>query len=255
MVQPAPNRPADSTAARVRAGQLHLRPFGTHFDDLEVDFTARSPVVITDLLTRCAGPEADPEQLWDLPVGKRIRCLLILAALSGVEEFEAGIDCPRCGVAVEVTLTFSELLEASRPHQADEVDVAGSGRYRLPTGRDQLGWLDHAGEDEGDMVNRILASLHLEGAAPAAMVEAALDEADPLVRTSVTAVCTDCRHEAELEMDVAGQALRSLQRQQAGMLEGVHLLASRYHWTEAEIFALPAWRRDHYLELLSRETL
>ena len=85
-------------------------------------------------------------------------------------------------------------------------------------------------------------------------MEGALDAADPLVRAAVEAACPDCGRTSEHEMDLAGFVLARLARAQDALLETVHLLASRYHWSEAEILALPAWRRARYVALLERET-
>jgi hypothetical protein len=226
---------------------MNMRPFGTRMDDLEVDFDLVRPVAITEVLARCAGVEC--ELLWDLPVGRRTELLLALAELSGKVDYEAGMNCPECGLEVEVVLTLDEFRSAVAPHREDAV-IVGQSRYRLPTGRDQLEWLRQANDDEAALAARIIESLCVEGNAPAEAVEAALDAADPLMRTAVTAVCVQCGHSADLEMDVAEQALRSLETEQRALLAGVHILASRYHWSEAEIFALPAWRRNRYLELI-----
>lgn len=221
-----------------------LRPFGTQWDDLDADLSAARPYAISDTLTRCSG--ADAEQVWDLPVGTRIATLLALAALNGKAEFDADFDCPHCGLAVEVTLSLDELLRGAG---AESVEVGGA-RYRLPTGRDQRAWLA-AGE-----VNLIgvLESLRVEGDASGEAVEAALEQADPLIRTAVSAACPDCGNVTEREIDVAGAALARLADKQRHMLEGVHLLASRYHWSEPEIRALPAWRRERYLNLLRQDS-
>lgn len=37
------------------------------------------------------------------------------------------------------------------------------------------------------------------------------------------------------------------------LLQDVHRLASRYHWSEAELFSLPLPRREAYLGLIDAE--
>ena len=37
------------------------------------------------------------------------------------------------------------------------------------------------------------------------------------------------------------------------LLRDVHRLASRYHWSEAELFSLPLPRREAYLRLIDSE--
>ena len=230
-----------------------LRRFGARPDDLQVDLTAARPHAITDVLACCTMPAADRDALWDLSVGKRIEYLLVLAALDGVEEFDAELRCYACRQPFEVTLTIEELLATGRAADRDVVE-AGSERFHRPTGRDQLGWLEHGYADETEMLHDMVAALALDGAgAPLPAVEAALDEADPLVRAPVTAACPECGHEAEYETDPASMALARFARVQDSLFAAVDLLASHYHWSEAEILALPEWRRARYVGMLQRE--
>jgi len=230
---------------------LSLRPFGTRWEDLDTDFSAPRPFVVTDVLNRCTTSDLDVEDLWNLTAGTRISALLALSSLGGKREFDTDFICRQCGLAVEVTLGIEELLRLSPSESCVVISSeGGTARYRLPTGQDQREWLQYAGENEEQMRSRILASLCVEGKAKPESVDAALDAADPLIRGGVTAVCPDCGCPHEMNVDLAGAALARLEGQQRSLLEGVHLLATHYHWSEAEIFALPAWRREHYLGLL-----
>ncbi len=239
--------PQQSTLAEL-AGAYRLRRFATEFEDLEADFTAPRPCAITDVLSRCSG-SVNTDRLWDLAISSRTRILLAVAGLSGLETFDASFACSTCGEALEVSLSLEELLALGDPPAAV---TAGGASYRVPTGRDQWNWLQSSGE-RGGFLERILRDLKIDGAADAAMAEAALENADPLMRTMVAAACPECGSTTECELDAAEIALRRLQAEQARLLSGVHLLASRYHWSERDIFALPAWRRDLYLDLLRQE--
>ena len=89
-------------APRSEAQHLRLRRFGTQAEDLEVNFASDRPNLITDVLACCTLPQADRDLLWDLPVGKRIECLLSLISLEGVEEMDVDLQCSRCGLRYEV---------------------------------------------------------------------------------------------------------------------------------------------------------
>lgn len=232
-----------------------LRPFGARMDDLDVDFTAPRPYVITDVLERCASGTT-AEVLWDLTAGQRIAALLNLASVGGIRKFDMEFACPQCGMDGEVVLESQELLQAATRADFGPVTVRNgmqTGLYRLPTGRDQAQWLGEDHEDEGSLLTRMIASLRVAGDADSSAIEAALDAADPLVRTVVTSQCPQCGHAAEREFDVVEHALRRLEAEQHRLLSGVHLLASRYHWSEGDISALPSWRRERYLDLLRGE--
>jgi hypothetical protein len=55
------------------------------------------------------------------------------------------------------------------------------------------------------------------------------------------------------EVDVAALTLARLAAVQRRTIEEVHVLARRYHWSEAEVLAVPPRRRARYLALLDRE--
>jgi hypothetical protein len=234
-----------------------FRRFGACLDDLQVDLAAPRPHVITELLARCMVPAAGREVLWDLPVGKRIALLLRLAAADGVEEFDAELRCASCRSSFEVTLTVEEMLAAAG-ERGDPVEVrweGGVARFRRPTGRDQLAWLERSYADEAALAAGMAESLALDAMeTPLAAIEAAMDEADPLMRAAVTAACPECGREDEYETDPAGMALAHLATVQGGLFQEVDALASRYHWSEAEILGLPEWRRKRYVAMAQRET-
>ena len=131
----------ESLAGRSHADRLRLRRFGTQVEDLEVNFAANRPDLITDVLACCTLPHADRDLLWNLPVGKRIECLLSLIALAGTTDMDADLRCSHCGLSVEVSLTLDELLESGRVVNCEEVQIRLTTkirRFRHPTGHDQL---------------------------------------------------------------------------------------------------------------------
>ena len=80
-----------------------------------------------------------------------------------------------------------------------------------------------------------------------------MDEHDPLVNFSVQVQCPECGREHVCEIDLEELSLNRLRQAQFHLLATVHRLARHYHWSEEEIFKVPYWRRDHYLNLMQRE--
>jgi len=254
---PYPALPGE-LAAHPSAEAWRLRRFGVLGEDLQVDLTADPPTAITNLLACCTEPQPDSEMLWNLTVGKRIECLLILAELDGREAIDLALLCPQCRAPFEVTLVTRELLEAGRAADRTVIEVKNEARvwlFRLPTGRDQRRWLEQTYPSQAAAVDDLIATLALDGLAdaPVTALDSALDEADPLVRTSTTAACPDCGCVAEGEADLAGMLLEQFRRAQDSIIGHVDLLASRYHWSEAEILRLPSWRRERYANRLQQE--
>jgi hypothetical protein len=254
----APFPPLPKEAA---GGHLRLRRFGTCFEDLEVDLqSVDRPCVITNVLAACTMPGRDADFFWDLPVSKRTECLLLLAGLGGAGDVDAEYHCPECRQTLEVSLTLDELL-AVDGSLSEPVSLVGDDgavtSLRRPTGRDQAGWAAKEFADEralhADMAS-CLAGGAVFDEAQVTRIEQALDEADPLLRGAVEASCPECGCVSQHEVDLAGFALAQLRRAQDALIQTVHLLASRYHWSEAEILATPPWRRARYTALLERES-
>lgn len=270
---------------------LGLHPFGRDAADLEVDFEGRArPLLVTEILLRCARDSAGrapaPEFLWGLPVGTRIECLLSVAAEGGRAAAVVPLRCAgsSCAQEFEVELTLGELSALQERHGEEERFRVRRGTRELwvrrPTGCDQLGWLERSFADAREAAAAMAATLtageapagHGESHAPSACarpaessgparleegwaeaLDAALDEFDPLVNFSLLVRCPECGAESEHEVDLEELALASLRRAQQRLLTTVHLLASRYHWDERQIFSVPHWRRAHYLALIERE--
>jgi hypothetical protein len=240
---------------------MGLRPFGTSLEDLEVDLTSEDRVrVVTDVLAACGPPGRDLEFYWDLPVSARTAGLLGLAALDGADAIDVELRCPDCSQPLEISLGVDELLD----REGSAIDrltlVAESGvvmELRRPTGRDQATWAATAFTDERAW-RQAAASRICDGTGALDdemldRIERALDEADPLLRAAVETACPDCGAVSQQDVDLIACALERLRRAQHIAIETVHQMASHYHWSEAEILAMPPWRRERYLSLLARE--
>ena len=247
-----------------------LRPFGSEAHDPFIDFSAPPPEQITALLAACLldfhGRPFDERQIWSMTVSSRISWLLALAAIEDPRPFTLTFTCPGldCAQPIEVELTLDEVLSAAAeaPTEPFVVDV-GTARYllRRPTGADQLAWLDTTCDSQEQAERAMVASLIVEGPTrepgPEALaaIEACLDESDPLVRFTLTAVCPYCGVSGEHEARLVEAALRTLSLAQARLLADVHRLASAYGWTEDQVMRLSAWRRQAYLDLVAREAV
>lgn len=268
-----PRLPASEAGGRA-AGELALRPFGHHEDDLSVDFerTPR-PALITRILECCtrrpgAGGRPAPDFFWGLTVGKRVECLLSLVAAAGRGRLSLTLRCPNeaCAEELEVETTVAELsgLQAESDENARLTVRLGDAALvlRKPTGADQLAWLGRVFEDEKEAARSMLGTLVLDegGSArrgPDALTDEWLDAAgvvlgehDPLVYFTLVAACPSCGEEREHHFDLEDYALRLLRRSQSRLLASVHKLATHYHWSERQIFLVPHWRRAHYLSLI-----
>ncbi len=248
----------------VSAG-VGLRRFGIFEGDLDIDFASVNRAALaTRLLESCAVdltfvlPEGF---LRELSIGKRIECLLVLGAGGPDSALGFPFKCAGCGEEIELELTLREISEMQ--HGADLTDTVGvdiGGRridFRKPTGRDQEMWSRMKFIDECDAARGMIATLAelswpLEAIQTEELsaVEEVLEEADPLVNFSCSVSCGECGKLNKHEIDLMETALGMLNRAQNQLIVAVHRLASHYHWSEKEIFAVPDWRRQQYLELI-----
>ncbi len=249
-----------------------LRPFGSDPRDLTVEFAgAQTPGLVTSLLSRCAqtpGGDSPPEQaIWDLPLGTRIEAVMALAAGDAGRPLVWQVRCghPSCGADGELELQPSELTNFAREAcRLERVPVQLGNRsvwLRRPTGADQRRWLIARGQDVAPIAADIFVepsfeALRAEGIDLEAIgdsVDRAMDVHDPLVGFHLEVVCAECGRPTVHAPDLLAAALERLWLAQFDLMEQVHRLASRYHWSEEEIAKLPDWRRQAYLAYIEGE--
>lgn len=268
----AESRAEEGPGLAPEAEAFRPRRFGSRPADLAIDFDdPLEPRLVTALLAACLSDEEElspePARLWELPVGRRIEWLLRIAAL----EEEAGggrlvlpLRClePDCAALLEIELVIDEIAAAAGESER-ALAVEHEGRViplRRPTAKDQLRWLRAGFPDRRAAARAIAASLMVESEdmpddALADAVETVLEAQDPLVNFAVALDCPDCGLSQERRVDLCAIALARLRRAQGALLESVHRLASRYHWSEEAILALPPWRLRRYLALIEQEAL
>src|SRR5215213_103080 len=268
---PSPFAHASSADAR---GALRLRPFGVDKRDLAVDFEGvPRPLLVTEILELCTERDGDApppghDFFWELTVGRRIEALLALADAGAGVYVALRCPSPECARELELDISLAEVAELQARHGEEEHAAVRCGdhtlRLRRPRGRDQLAWLGREFADAREATREMIRTLAEEEAAALAACERepeelvlavsdAMEEFDPLVNFSLRVCCHFCGEEAEHELDLEEYALSRLRRAQGRLLSAVHRLASRYHWDERQIFAVPHWRRTHYLALIDAE--
>jgi hypothetical protein len=237
-----------------------VRAFGA-MEDLDVNFVAPRPYVVSAILGRCA---ADAQTPWRWTVPRRTQALLAVAQACGVDALTALARCPseHCGDTLELDLELASFVTGDARERCAVNDGTRSIELRVPTGDDQRRWLESVA-DAADLNAAMALSLvtHVNGEAvggdfgmSAQTLEAIgreLEACDPITALDVAAACPGCSATVDVEIDLEGLLLDVLARTQRDMLDSVHRLASRYHWSEAEVLALPAWRRAYYLAAIA----
>jgi hypothetical protein len=229
-----------------------VRPFGHDAADLDVAFARTWPEdSTTALLAACTGCDAAAVRGWTL--ARRLQALLsVRLAEDPAARLPAVLRCAACGERFELEIDLAQCR-----HTVDEQPIAwsapdGTGwALRLPTAADLQAWREAATGDE-----RHIAAALLDRTAedlPAAWLPAlaeALAERDPFTALDVQAACPECGHDNPAAIDLEALLLVGFASRQQRLLDDVAALASAFHWSEAQILALPAWRRAHYIARL-----
>ncbi len=219
-------------------------------------------VVLAAAMESIGGKPVGAEQMTALCVADRQFLMLRLAGLLDGDLLWLTTQCRSCSAPfdIEVSRCSPPVKRAGAGYPVATVDLQGRQvRLRVPTGADQeqIVFL----EDEQALRELLICCLVAEdGMAPSSAlvdglseadiqaIEDALEEASPAVVTRLLAHCPECAHEQIVTFDpysLVG-AVRDTFYQE------VHNLALTYHWSEAEILALPRERRRLYLRLTDR---
>jgi hypothetical protein len=249
-----------------------LRPVSGADEAALADAPALAAARVSALLARCVeriGDErASLADVRELFIGDREALLLHLRRLTFGEALTCVLPCPHpgCGETLELPLTIAALLvpPVAEPRAVHETELAGVRvRFRLPTGKAQETAAERARQEPDAALAELVAACVIEvqdangaplDALPPPLVApfgAVLETLDPQAETRVSLTCVTCGTPFEALLDAATLLFAELGP--ARIFRDVHVLASRYHWSEASILRLSSERRRHYLALIGEE--
>ncbi len=238
------------------------------------------PVARAVTLLELAGLGLATDEIIALPVGSRDRELLRLRVSTFGATITGLVTCPACGETVELTADANDIIAAagrSTPGRDDEVILEHNGYhvwFRLPTSADQLALAGAmpgvptgvptgaapAADPARFLLGRCLRRAEHDGVPVAVsdlpdeiteLVGSSMNEHDPLADIELTCTCPDCGQAWVAPLDVPGFLWAELTDFAMRLLQDVHVLASGYGWSEAEILALTPARRQAYLDLVA----
>ncbi len=232
------------------------RPFGQTLADLEADLHGPPPLATTAVLGSClssGGAPVGEAAVWSWSVQRRLQGLLAVTAATRGDAWTPTFRCtdPACGEPMDLPLRLSDFQRTDDPARIDcAVEEGVTLTVNLPTGEHQRRWLA-AGESSATELAADLLENAPEETLPApwlAAIETALEEADPLTGLEIHTTCPSCGAAVVLPLDLERECLTRLATEQPRLLDEVHRLALAYHWSEAEILAVPPARRRQYLQ-------
>jgi hypothetical protein len=215
------------------------------------------------LLAACR-PDATADELARLSLGRRDARLLELRRQVFGPDFTGLTDCPSCGDRLELGFRAEDVLSEPTvgPEEELALDLDGYAvRFRLPNSLDlaALTGPEDVTAARRRLLERCLLEAHSGGVERAAAelpeaviagIAARMAQADPQADVRLSLDCPACGHRWQAPLDVAAFFGEELNAWADRTLREVHILASAYGWSEAEILALPPSRRHGYLEMI-----
>jgi hypothetical protein len=240
---------------------------------------AQSPVQRALLLLASACPEMPWQTLAELSIGQRDGFLLTLREWTFGQGIQSLATCPACGDRLELMLSVADLrVPAPSPTpttlslQVADYDV----QFRLPNSLDLAACAAPMSEaasgvqastenlspgSHQTLLERCLLSVSYRGDAqtnaplPPDVINAVTAQmaiADPQAEVQCNLTCPGCGHQWRSLFDIVSFFWSEIHAWAMRLLREVHVLASTYSWSEADILAMHPYRRQFYLEMIGQ---
>jgi hypothetical protein len=225
---------------------------------LEIWESDRSPVATGLALLAAAGVDAR-----GLTVGAFDARLLRLRCDFFGRTMSASATCPSCGDRLDLQFDTASLFESEHAPAAGDLEVEVDGyqvSFHVPRANDaaDAALCSDAIEARRVLLNRSVTKARRHGEDVSAddlpesvcrAIGERMDVEDPEGNAVLAVSCPCCAHAWEAQLDVPAYLLREINTWALRILSEVHVLASRYGWSERRILALSARRRRLYLQM------
>ena len=211
-----------------------------------------------DLLERVAEPADDGPADWGGLTVTDFEALVLGLRLDLFgAQVRSDFQCPEpgCDERIEMEFSLLDYLGAVRPRRPKGVEPAadrpgwwrlGELEFRLPSARDQL--LAQASADGAGRLAELCLGPGPVTPAARAKVERAMAAMAPEVSGPVEGRCPGCGAGLRAMFHAPSFVIGEMRRAFGLLGEEIDLIASSYHWSEAEILAMPRARRQAYAE-------
>lgn len=218
-------------------------------------------------LLSAACPQTPLDVLAQLSIGQRDACLLTLREWAFGSKLVSMATCPHCGDRLELSFNVADIRVSSQAVVESETLSLSVADYdvcfRLPNSLDIAAITSQKDifASQNMLFERCLIKANYQGEEklakdlPGEIVEAIANlmaEYDPQADVQIALVCPVCSHQWQATFDIVSFFWNEINSWAYRILRDVHTLASAYGWSEAEILALTPWRRQFYLEMVSR---
>jgi len=206
------------------------------------------------------------ETVGRLTAGQRDARLLSLRDWAFGSQLDSVARCPHCGEHLELNFRVADVRVESETATAESWPLDFQDyklRCRAPNSLDLIataGERDPA-EARRKLLQRCLSEITREGAPvsveqlPGAVIDAAVERmarADPQGDVQIALSCPQCEHQWRSAFDIGPYFWSEIHAWAQRVLQEVHTLASAYGWGESDILTMSPWRRQFYLNCISK---
>jgi hypothetical protein len=165
-----------------------------------------------------------------------------------------GLTCGHCREPSEFSPDIAALLRGAVPKAVQGVkphpELAGwfvldGGAFRLPTAGDQIAVAGHSRPTQALADSCLDKAARERGLRP--RIERAMERMAPEISTTIRGHCPACDMPLEAYFPVVRTVLAELRHGAGGLHDDIDLIARAYHWSQAEILAMPQDRRKAYV--------
>ena len=215
------------------------------------------------LLLAVANPDLSYAALSHQHLGQRDAQLLTLREWLFGPQLISMASCPNCGERLQLTVSSRDLMAETHPVPESIALVIDDYHvlYRLPDSTDllALAQCETAATSRELLLQRCVQTITRADqdqpieTVPASVIEAIeahMAQADPQADIQLDLSCPACQHHWLAAFDVVAFLWKEIDSWARRILSDIHVIASAYGWSEADILALSATRRQTYLDLI-----
>ena len=223
-----------------------------------------SPTRRALVLLRLGYPNLSEEDVAQLSIGSRNALLLRLRKALFGSVFVSTCDCESCQQRLDLTFEASMIeLQDPKPNQSQTVSIDGHQvDFRLPCSQDLL--------DQGPNTSKLTAknvlakciqtivkdgsSIEVEqvSAKFISQFENQIAELDSQANIEFNVDCPSCGSNQSSRFDILSFLWSEIDSWAKLILREVHVLASRYGWSEEKILKMNPIKRNLYLQMVIR---
>jgi hypothetical protein len=224
------------------------------------------------MLLAAAYPEMAPAALLQLSVGQRDTRLLSLREQLFGPRLVSLARCPICGEPLELDFDIADIRVGDAMQNAPLLETNSQGlwvthwqgydiAFRAPNSADlmALATQSDVGHSRDILLRRCVGealragdAIDVGGLPDEVLLHLSqqIERADPQASTQLALTCPACGHRWLAPFNIARFLWAEIDDWAQRLMHHIHIIASAYGWSEADILALSSARRQMYLDLI-----